>query len=289
MAHVQNSYSNRYPTDVLAAPAAPRVLSTEVEATPGLVVEDVESQWCGAIVRTEHIGSVHVVVLEDRRGRRKSFELGPGFWLDGKPVTLVRPRAVPKKQTGPARSASGSRVVEAHSARVARASRIWVEGTHDAELVEKIWGHDLRVEGVVVEPLHGVDDLGSFIRSFQPSSDKRLGILVDHLVEGSKETRIAREAVKGLPGAKYVEIVGHPYVDVWQAVKPKVVGLREWPAVPRSMEFKDGLLQALGMPYGTTAARAKGWKHILGKVRHYADLEPSFLGRMEQLIDFVTQ
>ena len=34
-----------------------------------------------------------------------------------------------------------------------------MEGKHDAELVEKVWGHDLRIEGVVVEPLHGVDDL----------------------------------------------------------------------------------------------------------------------------------
>ena len=29
-------------------------------------------------------------------------------------------------------------------ARVARASRIFVEGRHDAELVEKVWGDDLR-------------------------------------------------------------------------------------------------------------------------------------------------
>jgi hypothetical protein len=30
---------------------------------------------------------------------------------------------------------------------VARASRIYVEGKHDAELVEKIWGDDLRAIG----------------------------------------------------------------------------------------------------------------------------------------------
>ena len=33
---------------------------------------------------------------------------------------------------------------------------------------------------------------------------------------------------------------------------------------------------------------ARAWKHILGKVSSYADLEPSLLGRVEELIDFVT-
>ena len=52
---------------------------------------------------------------------------------------------------GPAartRTASGSRAVAGTRARVARGSRIWVEGRHDAELVEHVWGDDLRVEGV---------------------------------------------------------------------------------------------------------------------------------------------
>lgn len=31
-----------------------------------------------------------------------------------------------------------------------------------------------------------------------------------------------------------------------------------------------------------------GWAKILGAVRDYRDLEPAFLGRMEELIDFVT-
>ena len=48
-------------------------------------------------------------------------------------------------------------------AAVARASRIYVEGRHDAELVEKIWGDDLRVVGVVVEYLEGVDDLPAIV------------------------------------------------------------------------------------------------------------------------------
>ena len=76
------------------------------------------------------------------------------------------------------------------TARVARASRIWVEGIHDAALVERIWGDDLRIEGVVVEPLDGIDELPAAVAEFGPGPTRRLGVLVDHLVAGSKESRI---------------------------------------------------------------------------------------------------
>lgn len=48
-------------------------------------------------------------------------------------------------------------------------SRIYVEGVHDAALVEKVWGHDLRVEGVVVEYLEGIDHLPSVVEEFGPA------------------------------------------------------------------------------------------------------------------------
>ncbi|HEU4490684.1 MAG TPA: DUF3097 family protein [Jiangellales bacterium] len=60
-------------------------------------------------------------------------------------------------------------------ARVARASRIYVEGRHDAELVEKVWGDDIRVEGVVVEVLGGIDDLPARVAAFRPGPGRRLG------------------------------------------------------------------------------------------------------------------
>ena len=110
------------------------------------------------------------------------------FLVDGVPVTLVRP--VPQPTAGAIRSASGSVRVARTRARTARASRIWVEGKHDAELVERVWGHDLRVDGVVVEPLDGVDYLADRIAEFDPAPDRRLGVLVDHLVAGSKESRL---------------------------------------------------------------------------------------------------
>ena len=52
-------------------------------------------------------------------------------------------------------TASASVAVTGARARAARAVRIYAEGRHDAEL----WGADLRLEGVVVEYLGGVDDL----------------------------------------------------------------------------------------------------------------------------------
>ena len=123
------------------------------------------------------------MTLEDRRGKRRTFPLGPGFLLEGVPVILVPPAraAAPPRHT---RTASGSVAVPGTKARVARASRIFVEGRHDAELVEKVWGDDLRVEGVVVEYLEGVDDLAEHLRDFRPGPERRVGVLVDHLVAG---------------------------------------------------------------------------------------------------------
>ena len=89
----------------------------------------------------------------------------------------------------PTRTASGSVAVHGAGPRVARASRIYVEGRHDAELVERVWGDDLRIEGVVVEYLEGIDDLADHVRDFGPGPERRVGVLVDHLVPGSKEAR----------------------------------------------------------------------------------------------------
>ena len=258
----------------------------DVPAAPGTVVEDVASGFTGAVIGIERSGGVHVVVLEDHRGVRRGFLLGGGFWIDGEPVTLVPPTAA--APAAPARTASGSRRVEGARARTARASRIWVEGVHDAELVEKVWGEDLRLEGIVVEPLHGVDDLAGAIRTFAPGPRRRLGILVDHLVTGSKEERLAAEAMRVPGAAGNVLILGHPYVDVWQVIKPSVLGIPAWPVVPKGQDWKTGILRGLGWPHGSKEATGLGWKRLLSHVTTYADLEPSLLGRVEELIDFLT-
>lgn len=280
--------ADRYGRDVLASdPHAPRrQVVAEVPAEPGLVVECVESGFCGAVVGTEKGTDGWAVVLEDRHGVRRLFALrAAAFLLDGAPVTLVRsaPAAAPQ---GPVRTASGSIAVADLRARTARGSRIWVEGLHDAELVEKVWGHDLRVEGVVVEPLHGADDLLDLVRDFAPGPGRRLGVLLDHLVPGSKETHIADD-VRRAYGA-HATVLGHPYVDVWQAIRPQVLGIEAWPVVPRGQPWKNGVLAGLGRPSSTPADVAAGWRWLLGHVRTYADLEPSLLARVEELIDVVT-
>src|SRR5690606_41748942 len=114
------------------APVPPARVPAERE----LVVERHDG-YVGAVVGVE-AGTVH---LEDRRGTVRAFPLGRGFFVDGIEVELVPSAA---KQAGPKRTASGSRAVEGLRARVALPSRILVEGVHDAELVEQVWGHDLR-------------------------------------------------------------------------------------------------------------------------------------------------
>ena len=278
---------DRYGRDVLSHDpyAARRRSVATVDAEPGLVVECADTGWCGAVVGFDKTTDGWAVVLEDRKGVRRPFVMRPAaFLLDGETVTLQRP--VVAAPSAPQRSASGSIRVQDHRARVALGSRIWVEGLHDAELVEKVWGHDLRVEGVVVEPLHGADDLVGALREFGPGPGRKVGVLLDHLVPGSKESRIADEARRAF--APYVIVLGHPYVDVWQAVRPQALGIDAWPAVPKGRPWKEGVLAALGRPHATPADVADGWRWILGHVGSYADLEPSLLGRVEQLIDEVT-
>jgi len=277
-------YSNWGPQD-LTAPVAREL--PKVQASRGLVVEDVQTGWVGAIVRVEKSGGMHIMELEDRRGKKRAFQLGFGFLIDGAPVEITAPVAK-AAAAGPARTASGSVKVANQRAQVAKASRIWVEGKHDAELVEKVWGDDLRVEGIVVEPLHGIDDLSAAVKAFNPGPERRLGVLVDHLVPHSKESRIVAEVMK-LPSARNnVLVVGHPYVDVWQAIKPQTLGIPAWPVVPRTMEWKVGILKAFGWPHTTAEDIGLGWQQLLGRVNSYADLEPSLLGRVEEVIDFLT-
>ncbi len=243
-----------------------------VPATVGLVVEDRASGFCGDVVKAD----ARAVTLRDRNGRDREFVFKPGgFLIEGKPVTLVRPTVAPARTA--TQTASGSVAAPAKGrARLAVASRIWVEGKHDAELVEHVWGDDLRELGIVVEPMHGLDDVVAMVHEFQPSSDRKLGILVDHLVAGSKEQRLAQQV-----SGPHVLVTGHPFVDVWAGVWPRVMGLQQWPNGPRGQPWKEGMCAALG-----TDVRGF-WPMLRNKVHTYADLRPELVGAVEQLIDFV--
>ncbi|HEY5664747.1 MAG TPA: DUF3097 family protein [Ilumatobacter sp.] len=245
-----------------------------VEVAMGLVVEDRASGFVGDVVRW----NAEAVTLRDRKQHLRHFTWKPGgFLLAGKPVTLTRPaqRATASQQL----TASGSVAADGSArARVARAGRIWVEGRHDAELVEHVWGDDLRELGIVVEPMHGADDLADAVRAFEPGDRRRLGVLLDHLVAGSKESRIA--ATVDHPA---VLVTGHPFVDVWAGIRPKVVGLQAWPDVPKGLPWKEGMCAALGVPLEGF------WPRLRNQVTTYADLEPELVGAVEQLIDFVAE
>lgn len=245
-----------------------------VEVAMGLVVEDRVSGFVGDVVRWNH----EAITLRDRKQHLRHFTWkAGGFLYEGRPVTLVRPAGAgtAARQV----TASGSFAPDRSAgARVAKASRIWVEGKHDAELLEHVWGDDLRELGIVVEPLHGADDLAAAVREFQPGAQRRLGVLLDHLVPGSKESRIA--AAVDHPA---VLITGHPFVDVWAGVRPRTVGLAAWPDVPRGRPWKEGMCAALGVPLEGF------WPRLRNQVRSYADLEPELVGAVERLIDFVAE
>lgn len=264
-----------YSDDVLASRRSPRgELPTEVEVRVGLAVEHVGSRFRGSVTAID----AGVITIRGPRGRERVFPLRPKtFRVDGKLATLVLPRRA--TSTGPTLTASGSIASDRAGATVARASRIWVEGIHDAELLEKVWGDDLRDLGVVVEPLGGIDDLVAQVRTFAPSGRRRLGVLVDHLVAGSKEQCIAAQVRDA-----NVLITGHPYVDVWAGVRPRTLGLVAWPDVPRGQPWKEGICAALGV--GEPPAF---WRRLLRSVGSYADLEQPLVGAVEQLLDFVTE
>jgi hypothetical protein len=246
----------------------------EVAAEPGLVVEHRASGIVGSI---EGFADSRVL-LRDRGGRVRAVRPVPGgFLLDGRPCTLVAPSVRP---SAPGRTASGSIAAAPAPAMVARAGRVLVEGVHDAELVEKVWGDDLRHVGVVVERLDGMDDLVDVVRDFDPAPDRRLGVLLDHLVPGSKEARAAEQV-----SHPHVLVTGTPFVDVWAAVRPVVAGIPAWPEVPRGVPWKAGVLEALGVDVAPGAF----WRSLLGRVSTYRDLEPALVGAVEQLIDFVTE
>ena len=269
-------------TDVLAQPRRRRQVP-EVPAETDLVVETADGEFCGAVValgKAVDAGEKRdTVTLEDRHGKRRVFAMLPAaFLIDGQIVTLVRPAAIAPAKAARTKTASGSYAVAGAPARVARASRLWVEGVHDAALLERIWGDDLRIEGVVVEPLDGIDDLVTHVRDFGPGPQRRIGVLVDHLVPGSKESRIAAQVRD-----PNVLINGHPYIDIWQAVKPTALGIERWPDVPRGVNWKDGICAALRV-----SDPREMWRRVLASVDSYADVEVALLRAVEELIDFVT-
>ena len=246
-----------------------------LEVHVGMTLTHSGSRFTGTVAEFTQGGEV---VLTSRWGEQQAFAAHDGaFMHNGSRVSMREPAT--SKRTEARFTASGSIDAGASRAHVARASRIWVEGVHDAELIEKIWGDDLREAALAVEPLHGADDLASAISSFRPGPRRRLGVLLDHLVQGSKESRIAASV-----SDRNVLIRGHPYVDIWAAIKPQTIGIAAWPDVPVGEPWKEGVLNRLDLDNQS----GPFWGRVLGSVTSFRDVETPLVNAVEQLIDFVT-
>lgn len=271
------SFDDRYGGDIFRGHARKkRSVYPEMPAEPGIIVEIVGNDFVGAVVGFERTYDGDFVRLEDRYGTQRLFKMLPGaFLVEGKRVTLTR--YIPPKDDRPKRSNSGSRKVENVRAKVAMPSRIWVEGIHDAAIVEKVWGHDLRVEGVVVEYLEGLDNLPERLAEFQPGPGRRIGVLADHLIEGTKESRLVEHV------GEHVLVTGHPYIDIWAAVKPEKLRIPAWPDVPYGEDWKTGVCKRLGW-----SDPKEGWHRVYSAVETFRDLDSTLIGAVERLVDFVT-
>ena len=172
-------------------------------------------------------------------------------------------------------------------AKVALASRIYVEGRHDAELVEQVWGDDLRVEGVVVEYLGGIDDLVAIVEEFRPGP-------VDGWACSSTTWSPARRRPAsptrsaGAQAARTRSSSAIRSSTSGRRSSPRRLGVSAWPVIPKGVDWKKGVCRALGWPHAQQADIARAWQRIRGRVRDWNDLEPALIGRVEELIDFVT-
>lgn len=54
----------------------------------------------------------------------------------------------------------------------------------------------------------------------------------------------------------YVLVTGHPYIDIWQAVRPAAVGIAAWPRVPPGLPWKAGVCATLGSATPPTGGAA---------------------------------
>lgn len=276
-------FDERYDGDPVARMKQQRRISApeRIVIKRGMWLEELGTSFYGRVAGATRA----TVILEDVDGAKRQFPLDGRFLKDDAVVELALPAT--SAGAGKARSASGSFHVANAPAKVAKHSRIFVEGRHDAELVEQVWGHDLRVEGVVVEYLEGADHLAEALTEFRPTAERRVGVLLDHLVTGTKEDRIAQAAAAPF-AADSVLITGHPYIDIWEAVKPARLGLESWPRIPRGQDWKTGICRSLSWPADNQEDIANAWQRIRERVRDYRDLEPALVGRVEELIDFVT-
>ena len=260
---------------ILAGPVGPRerlaIRYPIVEARVGMRVAHRGSRFSGTV---ESVRS-NEVSIAGTTGLVRQFPLEPGvFVVDGAPVTL---RRGPSKTTAAPRTASGSVAVPGARARTARASRIVVEGMHDAELLERVWGDDLRIVGVVVERLDGLAHIEAFLTDFQPGPSR----------QSACWSTISSPAVKrsGLPGAGRVPTCCSPAPRTSTCGQQFGRGCWGSNAGPRFRRVSRSRKACAALGYDEPRDL---WNDLSRSVKSYKDLEVSVVGAVERLIDFVT-
>ena len=253
--------------------------STEHPAELSLVVEDVQTGYVGAVVRVEY-GRVY---LEDRRGHMRGFPLGPGYFSRGRPVILTAPR-----RTAPA--AAGDRVRFGRRVGCPRPGRAGLphlrRRSPRRRLVAQVWGEDLRIEGVVVEQLGGVDDLVEIVAEFARAGAPSWGCLSTTL----SRVRRRRGSPMRCGGARR-----HRHPGRRSSLRRHLAG-RETAAVGAGRLAQGaaaGGVEARRVPGAQPAAQRSGG-HRQGLAAHpfagsrLERLKPALISRVEELIDFVT-
>ena len=90
---------------------------------------------------------------------------------------------------------------------------------------------------------------------------------------------IQGDAARRRRGRPHVLVVGHPFVDIWQCVRPKAMGIEAWPEVPRGEDWKAGIC---GRWVGESRRRLA---RVISAVDSFADLEPQLVGAVETALD----
>ena len=281
---------NRYAKDVLAQgwqQQAKKVVP-EIALERGMVLEDATTGFCGAVTRWEN----GLVVLEGRDDKRRSFPIGHGLLLEGKPVAVTVPprrpagcggwrdhRAGRRRARSPVRPSGPRWHCPAGSTSRVGTTPSWSRRSGATTCATSAWWSSSWTASTTSLTI---------VAEFRPERGRRLGVLADHLVPGSKESRIAAGVAKGPYGA-YVLVAGHPFIDIWQAVKPADWGCRRGPtcrAAPTSSTAPARRWVGRTATKPTSGAPGSGsWPTSTS----WSDLERGLLTPVEQLIDFVTQ
>ena len=234
------------------------------------------ARWCAARRRP----AACTVTLEDRHGRHRVFPLGPGFLVDGRPVALVRAAPAARGGAAPAYGLGLGR----------RARRAGPGRPRRPDLRRGPARRRAGREGVGRRPARRGRRRRAPRRHRRPAGRRaRLRARAGPPARRARRPPGARQ--QGVPAGRagrcspHVRVVGHPYVDVWQAVRPAAPRHRGLAGGPARHAVEGGRLRRRSAGRST---RPPPGAASSARSRRTPTWSPSLLGRVEELIDFVT-